>query len=194
MVSGTYPVLICGKVGSMLPAFDRLYCMAVLNVTRDSFTSVVSLPGIVIIDCWADWCPPCRAFKPIFEKAADRNPDIAFGMVDTQKEVALAVMLGITTIPRLIIFRDGIPVFSEAGGWPAKAFDELIMEIRGLDMDEVRAQIAELGEFEDDQPENETPGDDGAHGGPDCGDDDDSAPDLDGGPDGTGDDDTTMPR
>ena len=118
--------------------------MTVLNVTRDSFTGVVSLPGIVIIDCWADWCPPCRAFKPIFEKAADRNPDITFAMIDTQKEVALASMLEITTIPRVIIFRDGIPIFSKSGGWPAKAFDELIMKARSLDMDKVRAELALL--------------------------------------------------
>jgi len=134
--------------------------MAVLKVTKDSFNSVVNLPGIVIIDCWADWCPPCRAFKPVFEKAAERNPDITFGMIDTQKEVALAAALEITTIPTVMIVRDGIPIYSQPGGMPTKAFDDLIMEVRALDMDKVRAELAQDSEDDaDSYPDDSDPDD-----------------------------------
>ena len=129
--------------------------MAVLKVTKESFNSVVNLPGIVIIDCWADWCPPCRAFKPVFEKAAERNPDITFGMIDTQKEVALAAALEITTIPTVMIVRDGIPVYSQPGGMPTKAFDDLIMEVRALDMDKVRAELGQDSDDPDDSDDSD---------------------------------------
>jgi len=120
------------------PGYD--YHMSVISVTRDSFQSVTSLPGIVFLDFWASWCPPCRAFSPVFEKAADKNPDITFGSIDTDKESELAGRLEISSIPTIMAFRDGILVFSRPGGMSAHDFAGLIDAVRGLDMDEVRAK------------------------------------------------------
>jgi len=117
--------------------------MPVLTVTQESFQSVIDLPGIVFLDCWASWCPPCRAFKPIFEKAAEKNPDITFGSIDTQQEMVLASQLEISAIPTIMAFRDGILVFSQPGALPGPEFARLIDTVRGLDMDEVRAHLAE---------------------------------------------------
>ena len=117
--------------------------MAIVNVTQQSFESTISLPGIVFLDCWANWCPPCRAFRPVYEKASDANPDILFGSIDTEAEVALAGMLGISSIPTIMAFRDGILVFAQPGALRAPDFDRLINAVRALDMDEVRAKIAE---------------------------------------------------
>ncbi|MCL2471253.1 MAG: thioredoxin family protein [Propionibacteriaceae bacterium] len=117
--------------------------MSVLTITQDSFQSVTELPGIVFLDCWAAWCAPCRMFKPVFEKASEDNPDITFGSIDTEKENALAGYLGITSIPTIMAFRDGIPVFAQPGALRGPDFTRLIDAVRGLDMDEVRAQMAE---------------------------------------------------
>jgi len=116
--------------------------MAVINVTQQSFESTISLPGIVFLDCWAAWCPPCRAFKPVFEKASETNPDILFGSIDTEAENALAGMLGITSIPTIMAFRDGILIYAQPGALRAPDFDKLISAVRALDMDDVRAKIA----------------------------------------------------
>ena len=116
--------------------------MAVLNVTQESFESLTNLPGIVFFDCWAAWCPPCRAFKPVFEAASTEHPDITFGSIDTEKEAVLAAQLGITSIPTIMAFRDGILVFAQPGALGAADFKRLIDAVRGLDMDEVRAQVA----------------------------------------------------
>ncbi|MCL2737050.1 MAG: thioredoxin family protein [Propionibacteriaceae bacterium] len=116
--------------------------MAVITVTKESFQSVVELPGIVFLDFWAEWCPPCRMFKPTFEKAADKNPDITFASINTEKEVELAGFLGISSIPTIVAFRDSIPVYAQPGALPASEFNRLIDDVRGLDMDVVRAQMA----------------------------------------------------
>ena len=116
--------------------------MSVIVVTRDSFESIVSLPGVVFVDCWAPWCPPCRAFKPVFEAASESHPDITFCSIDTQQESALAEELGITSIPTILAFRDGILVFGQAGALSAPDFNKLIDAVQGLNMDEVRAEIA----------------------------------------------------
>jgi len=104
----------------------------------------------VFIDFWAAWCGPCRQFAPVFEKASEANPDIVFGKVDTEAERALAAQAGISSIPTLMIFRQGILVFSQPGALPGSALDDLIGQVRALDMDDVRRQIAEDDHAEDD--------------------------------------------
>jgi len=116
-------------------------CMSVITVTHDSFESVTSLPGIVFIDCWASWCPPCRKFSPIFEKAADTHPDITFGTIDTEKEQRLAADLMITSIPTIMAFRDGILIYSQPGAMGAADFEKLISQVQAIDMEKVRAEL-----------------------------------------------------
>jgi len=116
--------------------------MATVNLTADTFEQTVNDNGILLVDWWAAWCGPCRMFAPVFEAASEEHSDIAFGKVDTEAERDLAGAAGISSIPTLMAFRDGILVFSQPGALPAAALDELISAIRGLDMDEVRTQIA----------------------------------------------------
>ena len=116
--------------------------MAAVNLTAETFGTTIEGEGIVLVDFWAAWCGPCRMFAPIFEKAAVANPDIVFGKVDTEAEQELSGALGIRSIPTLMIFRDGILLFSQPGALPGHVLDELIGKVRALDMDEVRTQIA----------------------------------------------------
>lgn len=120
--------------------------MATIEVTADNFQETIEKNPIVLIDYWAAWCGPCRAFGPIFEKAADENPDLTFAKVDTEAQGELAGALRINSIPTLMVFKEGILVFAQPGLLPAPALKELIQKVRELDMDEVRKQIAEAKE------------------------------------------------
>jgi thioredoxin 1 len=116
--------------------------MSTIHLTEDSFERVVTRPGIVLVDFWAAWCGPCRMFAPVFEKASEQHPDVVFAKVDTEAEQSLAAAAGISSIPTLMAFRDGILVFSQPGALPAAALEQVITAVRELDMDEVRSQLA----------------------------------------------------
>jgi thioredoxin 1 len=110
------------------------------TVLSDSTFKEQIKTGIVLVDFWAPWCGPCRAFAPIFEKAADENPDVVFGKVNTEEEPDLAIEHGIQAIPTLMAFRDGLLVFEQAGALPGHALQKLIDQIKALDMDKVRSE------------------------------------------------------
>ena len=117
--------------------------MALKDITGAEFNQTVRGEGITLVDFWASWCGPCRRFAPIFEKAAENNPDVTFAKVDTEAEQELAGALGISSIPTLMVFRDDVLVYREAGALPAPALDSLITQVRELDMDEIKRKIAE---------------------------------------------------
>ena len=127
---------------------------ATVALTADTFESTILEPtsesGIVLVDFWAGWCGPCLAFAPIYEAAAEDNADMTFAKVDTEAEQGLSQALDIRSIPTLMIFRDGIGVFSQAGALPRPVLDDLIGKVRELDMDAVRAQIAQQQTTADD--------------------------------------------
>ncbi len=116
--------------------------MATVELTAQNIESKIT-ENVVFVDFWAEWCGPCRMFGPIFEKASQEHTDVVFGKVDTEAEQALAASAGITSIPTLMAFRDGILVFSQPGALPAPTFEDLIGQVKALDMDAVRASIAE---------------------------------------------------
>lgn len=117
--------------------------MSTIELNTKNFSSTVEAQGIVLVDWWAAWCGPCRAFAPIFEKAAEKHADLVFAKIDTDAQQALARAFGIRSIPTLMAFRDGILVFAEPGMLPAAALEDLIRQVRALDMDEVRRKVAE---------------------------------------------------
>ncbi len=124
--------------------------MATIDLTSEAFEKTVTADGIVLVDFWAEWCGPCKSFGPIFEEASEKNPEITFAKIDTEAQQEIAGALEIRSIPTLMIFRDGIQLFSQPGALPGHALDDLIDKVKAIDMDDVRAEIAkQTGESSD---------------------------------------------
>jgi thioredoxin 1 len=115
--------------------------MATINLTADDFEKTVLESDIVLVDFWAEWCGPCKQFGPVYEEASEKNPDITFGKIDTEAEQELAGAAGITSIPTLMAFREGVLVFAQPGALPAPTLNQVIDAVRDLDMDAVRQDI-----------------------------------------------------
>jgi thioredoxin 1 len=113
-----------------------------VEITKENFQQTVEREGIVLLDWWAAWCGPCRSFAPIFEKVAAAHPDIVFGKIDTEAQQELAGGFQIRSIPTLMIMRDKVLLFSQPGALPEAALEDLISQVRALDMEKVRAEIA----------------------------------------------------
>ena len=116
--------------------------MPTIQLTSENFKDVINNNDIVIVDFWAEWCGPCKSFGPTFEAASDKYPEIAFAKVNTEEERELAGGFNIRSIPTLMVFREQIILYAEAGALPASALDQLIEQVRALDMDQVRKVIA----------------------------------------------------
>ena len=130
--------------------------MSTIELTKETFEETVIQPGITLVDWWASWCGPCRMFAPVFQAASEEHADVRFGKIDTEDQQELAAAAQITSIPTLMAFRDGILVFSQPGALPAPALEQVIKAVRGLDMDEVRAEVAKQAEVAEQQEEDGT--------------------------------------
>ena len=130
--------------------------MATVTLTAENFEHTIDDHDIVVVDFWAAWCGPCRTFAPVFEKASETHPDIVFGKVDTEAQRELAETFRIMSIPTLMVFRDNVLVFSQPGALPEAILEDLIGQVRALDMDEVRRRLDESeAPPEDDEDEDE---------------------------------------
>ena len=116
--------------------------MGAVAITKDTFQGTIERGGIVLLDWWAPWCGPCRAFAPVFEKVAEANPDATFAKINTDEEQELSGAFQIRSIPTLMVFRDRVLLFSQAGSLPQSALEDLLRKVRELDMEQVRAEIA----------------------------------------------------
>jgi thioredoxin 1 len=116
--------------------------VATVELTQDNFNEVVGGDGLVLVDFWAEWCGPCKMFGPVYEKSSESHGDITFGKVDTEAEGELAQAFQISSIPTLMAVRDGVVLYSQAGALPAASLEDLIGQLRAVDMEEVKAQIA----------------------------------------------------
>jgi thioredoxin 1 len=116
--------------------------MATINVGEKEFETLITQSPIVFVYFWAEWCGPCKMFGPVFEAASEKHPDVVFAKVDTEAERSLAGAAGITSIPTLMAFRDGILLFRQPGALPAPSLDELIGSIKAVDMEEIRKEVA----------------------------------------------------
>jgi thioredoxin 1 len=117
--------------------------MSTVTLTTENIDETISAEGITLVDWWAEWCGPCKQFGPVFEAASEQHPDVTFGKIDTEDQRELAAGARITSIPTLMAFRDGILVFSQPGALPAAGLEQIITAVKGLDMDDVRRQVAE---------------------------------------------------
>jgi thioredoxin 1 len=117
--------------------------MPTVTITKDNFNDIVEQSNILILDFWAEWCGPCKNFAPIFEAASEKHDDVVFGKIDTESEQELASVFQIRSIPTLMAFKESVGIFRQAGALPPPAFEDLITQIKDVDMDDVRAQIAE---------------------------------------------------
>ena len=117
--------------------------MGTVELTTENFEKTVTQEGIVLVDFWAEWCGPCKRFAPIFEQSSETKPEIVHAKVDTEDQQELGAQFGITAIPTLMAFRDGIMIYNQAGAMAGPQLQNLVEQIEGLDMDNVRAQIAE---------------------------------------------------